>query len=101
VFFQVLGSLAVTRVLVVSVIQHARRWWWLHEDVVTVGFILLNRIFLLLCDGMYSEGDGSMFAQNLWIFCISYKAVMLVHGVANSHMPSISVVVIALVCVVL
>jgi len=64
-FFQVLVSLAVTYVLVVSVIQHARHWWWLHRDVVTVGFVLLKHIFLLLCDGMCSEGDGSMFAQYL------------------------------------
>jgi len=65
VFFQVLGSLAVTHVLVVSVKQHARRWWWLHRDVATVSSVLLKHIFLLLCDGMYAEGDGSMFAQNL------------------------------------
>jgi hypothetical protein len=64
-FFQVLGSLAVTHLLVVSVKQHACHWWWLRRHVVTVGFMLLKHIFLLLCDGMYFEGYGSKFAQNL------------------------------------
>jgi len=58
-------SLVVTHVLVVSVIQHVHRRWWLHRDVVTLAFILLKHIFLLLCVGMYSEGEGSMFTQYL------------------------------------
>jgi hypothetical protein len=97
--FQVCGSLAVTHVLVVSVIQHACHKWWLCWIVVIAAFILLKHTFLLLCDGMNSDGYGSLVVQNLWVFCISYKAVILVPSAVNSHTLSISMVVNALVVV--